>query len=155
MFGIILVIPRISCGSYFEPLLFIVNIAVAIVLNLGTNIFLGEISDVTAGVAALLQLALSMDYYIILMNRYRQEPRKTDDRGTAMSNALRAAFGSITGSAVTTIVGLLVLLFMRFKIGMGIGIVLAKGVAFSMLCAFTVLPALIAVFDRWVRKKRD
>lgn len=153
-FGIILVILLISCGSYFEPLLFLINIAVAIVLNLGTNIFLGEISDITSGVAAILQLALSMDYSIILMNRYRQELEKTDDRGTAMSKALRSAFGSITGSAVTTIVGLLVLLFMRFKIGTDIGIVLAKGVAFSMLCVFTVLPALILVSHKAIEKTK-
>lgn len=153
-FGIILVILLISCGSYFEPLLFLINIAVAIVLNLGTNIFLGEISDITAGVAAILQLALSMDYSIILMNRYRQELEKNDGCEAAMTRALRAAFGSVTGSAVTTIVGLLVLLFMRFKIGTDIGIVLAKGVAFSMLCVFTVLPALILVSNRAIEKTK-
>ncbi|MFR5890566.1 MAG: MMPL family transporter, partial [Lachnospiraceae bacterium] len=124
-FGIILVVLLISCGSYFEPILFLVTIGIAVVLNLGTNFFLGEISDVSFGIAAVLQLALSMDYSIILMNRYRQELKKTDDRKEAMENALRAAFGSITGSAVTTIVGLLVLVFMSFKIGADIGIVLA------------------------------
>ena len=105
-FGIILVILLISCGSYFEPVLFLITIGIAVVLNLGTNFFLGEISDVSFGIAAVLQLALSMDYSIILMNRYRQELKKTDDRKEAMANALRAAIGSITGSAVTTIVGL-------------------------------------------------
>ena len=153
-FVIIAVILLISCGSYFEPLLFLINIAIAIILNLGTNIILGEISDITAGVAAILQLALSMDYSIILMNRYRQELQKTDDREKAMSNALHAAFSSITGSAVTTIVGLLVLVFMRFKIGMDIGIVLAKGVAFSMICVFTVLPSLILVSHKVIEKTK-
>ena len=151
-FGIILVVLLISCGSYFEPVLFLITIGIAVVLNLGTNFFLGEISDVSFGIAAVLQLALSMDYSIILMNRYRQELKKTDDRKEAMANALRAAFGSITGSAVTTIVGLLVLVFMSFKIGADIGIVLAKGVAFSMLCVFTVLPALILLSHKPIEK---
>ena len=151
-FGIILVVLLISCGSYFEPILFLVTIGIAVVLNLGTNFFLGEISDVSFGIAAVLQLALSMDYSIILMNRYRQELNKTDDRKEAMANALCAASGSITGSAVTTIVGLLVLVFMSFKIGADIGIVLAKGVAFSMLCVFTVLPALILLSYKLIKK---
>ena len=151
-FGIILVVLLVSCGSYFEPALFLITIGIAVVLNLGTNFFLGEISDVSFGIAAVLQLALSMDYSIILMNRYRQELKKTDDRKEAMANALCAAFGSITGSAVTTIVGLLVLVFMSFKIGADIGIVLAKGVAFSMLCVFTVLPALILLLHKLIEK---
>ena len=151
-FGIILVVLLVSCGSYFEPVLFLITIGIAVVLNLGTNFFLGEISDVSFGIAAVLQLALSMDYSIILMNRYRQELKKTDDRKEAMANALRAAFSSITGSAVTTIVGLLVLVFMSFKIGADIGIVLAKGVAFSMLCVFTVLPALILLSHKLIEK---
>lgn len=151
-FGIILVVLLISCGSYFEPVLFLITIGIAVVLNLGTNFFLGDISDVSFGIAAVLQLALSMDYSIILMNRYRQEMKRTDDRKEAMANALRAALGSITGSAVTTIVGLLVLVFMSFKIGADIGIVLAKGVAFSMLCVFTVLPALILLSHKPIEK---
>ena len=151
-FGIILVVLLISCGSYFEPILFLLTIGIAVVLNLGTNFFLGEISDVSFGIAAVLQLALSMDYSIILMNRYRQELNKADDRKEAMANALCAASGSITGSAVTTIVGLLVLIFISFKIGADIGIVLAKGVAFSMLCVFTVLPALILLSHKLIEK---
>ncbi len=151
-FGIMTVVLLISCSSYIEPLLFMITIGMAILLGLGSNVFLGEISDVSYGIAAVLQLALSMDYSIILMNRYRQELLKTDDRKTAMAAALRAAFGSITGSAVTTIVGLLVLLFMSFKIGADIGLVLAKGVAFSMLCVFTVLPALILLCGRLIEK---
>lgn len=151
-FGIILVVLLVSCGSYFEPVLFLITIGIAVVLNLGTNFFLGEISDVSFGIAAVLQLALSMDYSIILMNRYRQELKKTHDRKEAMANALRTAFGSITGSAVTTIVGLLVLVFMSFKIGADIGIVLAKGVAFSMICVFTVLPALILLSHKPIEK---
>ena len=142
----------IACPSYFEPVLFLLTIGVAVLLNQGTNIILGETSDVTASISAILQLALSMDYSIILMNRYRQELAKGDDRESAMTRALTAAFGSITGSSVTTIVGLLMLVFMRFKIGFDLGIVLAKGVLFSLLCVFTVLPGLILWADKVVRK---
>ena len=151
-FGVILLILLLVCDSYFEPLLFLVTIGVAVALNLGTNYFLGEISDVTAGVAAILQLALSMDYSIILMNRYRQELAVTDDRTEAMENALTASFGAIAGSGVTTIVGLLMLLFMSFQIGTNLGVVLAKGVAFSMLCVFTALPGLILMFHKVIEK---
>ena len=142
----------IACPSYFEPVLFLLTIGVAVLLNQGTNIILGETSDVTASISAILQLALSMDYSIILMNRYRQELAKGDDRESAMTRALTAAFGSITGSSVTTIVGLLMLVFMRFKIGFDLGIVLAKGVLFSLLCVFTVLPGLILWADKVVRR---
>ena len=128
------------------------TIGVAVALNLGTNYFLGEISDVTAGVAAILQLALSMDYSIILMNRYRQELAVTDDRTKAMENALTASFGAIAGSGFTTIVGLMMLLFMSFQIGTDLGVVLAKGVAFSMLCVFTALPGLILMFHKVIEK---
>ena len=151
-FGVILLILLLACDSYFEPLLFLVTIGVAVALNLGTNYFLGEISDVTAGVAAILQLALSMDYSIILMNRYRQELAVTDDRTKAMENALTASFGAIAGSGFTTIVGLLMLLFMSFQIGTNLGVVLAKGVAFSMLCVFTALPGLILMFHKVIEK---
>ena len=151
-FGVILLILLLACDSYFEPLLFLVTIGVAVALNLGTNYFLGEISDVTAGVAAILQLALSMDYSIILMNRYRQELAVTDDRTEAMENALTASFGAIAGSGFTTIVGLLMLLFMSFQIGTDLGVVLAKGVAFSMLCVFTALPGLILLFHKAIEK---
>ena len=151
-FAIILIVLFIACESYLEPLLFLITIGIAVVLNLGTNIIFGEVSDVTAGVAAILQLALSMDYSIILMNRYRQELRTTDDRIQAMEKALSASFSAITGSALTTIVGLLMLLFMSFKIGQDIGLVLAKGVTFSMVCVFTVLPALILAFHKGIEK---
>ena len=142
----------IACPSYFEPVLFLITIGIAVLISQGTNIFLGETSDVTASISAILQLALSMDYSIILMNRYRQELQADPDREAAMTRALTAAFGSITGSSVTTIVGLLMLVFMRFKIGMDLGIVLAKGVLCSLLCVFTVLPGLILWADKLVRK---
>ncbi len=151
-FAIMLVILFIACGSKIEPLLFLLTIGVAIVVNLGSNIFLGEISDITMGISAILQLVLSMDYSIILMNRYRQELQKTDDKNDAMTSALKSAFGSITSSSVTTIVGLIMLVFMSFTIGADLGIVLAKGVFCSLLCVFTVLPALILIFHKAILK---
>ena len=151
-FAVMLVVLFIACKSFFEPILFLIAIGIAILLNLGTNIFLGEISDITFGIAAVLQLVLSMDYSIILMNRYRQELEKTDDKKEAMTNALTAAFSSIIGSSLTTIVGLLVLLFMSFKIGGDLGIVLAKGVALSLVSVFTVLPALILMTHNVIMK---
>lgn len=139
-------------GSWFEPVLFLATIGLAIVLNLGSNIVLGSISDVTFSVAAILQLILSLDYSIILTNRYRQERKRTDDKTVAMKNALSMSFGSVSGSALTTVVGLLMLLFMRFKIGMDMGLVLAKGVLLSLVCVFTVLPCLLIMSDKLLRK---
>lgn len=149
---ILLAVLFTMCGSWFEPLLFLITIGIAIVINSGTNFFLGTVSNVTSMISALLQLVLSMDYSIILMNRYRQELEHTTDRGKAMSSALTHAFSSITGSSVTTIVGLLALVFMSFKIGMDLGIVLAKGVLISMLCVFTVLPGIILLFSNIIQK---
>lgn len=103
-------------------------------------------------ISALLQLVLSMDYSIILMNRYRKELEKNSDRTEAMSTALHHACSSIASSSVTTIVGLLALVFMSFKIGMDLGIVLAKGVLISMLCVFTVLPSLILMCTKLIQK---
>ena len=141
----------IACPSYFEPVLFLITIGIAVLINQGTNIFLGETSDVTASISAILQLALDGLFH------HPHEPlpagaQADPDREAAMTRALSAAFGSITGSSVTTIVGLLMLVFMRFKIGMDLGIVLAKGVLCSLLCVFTVLPGLILWGDKLIRK---
>lgn len=144
----------VMCSSWVEPFLFLVTILLAIVINMGTNAFLGGVSYITNSISSILQLVLSMDYSIILINRYRQEMETAENHTVAMEKALTAAFSSITSSAVTTIVGLLALVFMKFKIGADMGIVLAKGVFISMLCIFTVLPALILIFDRWIEKTR-
>lgn len=149
---IMLIILFIACGSYIEPVLFLVTIGMAIVINLGTNIILGEISDITMGISAILQLVLSMDYSIILMNRFRQELQKNGNKNEAMTSALTAAVSSITSSSVTTIVGLIMLVFMSFKIGADLGIVLAKGVFCSLICVFTVLPGLILIFHKLILK---
>ncbi|MBQ3151513.1 MAG: MMPL family transporter [Clostridia bacterium] len=150
--GILLIILFIMCESWIEPLLFLFVIGIAILLNMGTNFVLGSISTITFSIASILQLVLSMDYSIILINRYRQEKEKQDDKVSAMKKALRRAFSSIVSSTLTTVVGLLALVFMSFKIGLDLGVVLAKGVAISMLCVVTLLPGIILVFDKLIVK---
>lgn len=150
--SIVIVILFLMCGSWFEPVLFLVTIGFAVVMNAGTNIVLGSVSNVTQAIAAILQMILSMDYSIIMMNRYRQEKERCPDKLEAMKKAIKNAFTSVAGSAFTTIVGLLMLVFMQFKIGFDIGVVLAKGVFISMMCVFTVLPALILLCDKIITK---
>ena len=149
-----LIILIIMCDSYVEPFLFLFAILIAVVLNKGTNIIFTSISSITNAIAAILQLALSMDYSIMLINRYRQEKERDKDDVSAMKKALYASFKSISSSSVTTIVGLLALVFMSFTIGKDLGFVLAKGVLFSLLTVFTCLPALILMFDKWIEKTR-
>lgn len=151
-FVILMIILFIMCGSWIEPFLFLITIGIAIVINMGTNIVMGSVSNITFSIAAILQLVLSMDYSIILMNRYRQEKQLTENKEDAMKSALVHAFSSITGSSMTTIVGLLALVFMSFKIGIDLGVVLAKGVLISMLCIFTVLPFIILACDGLIQK---
>lgn len=150
--GMLMCILFIMCSSWAEPFLFLATILLAIIINMGTNALLNGVSYITNSIAAILQLVLSMDYSIILINRYRQESETSENHTEAMKKALTAAFSSITSSSVTTIVGLLALVFMKFKIGADMGIVLAKGVLISMFCIFTVLPALILIFDKWIQK---
>ena len=156
------------CGSWMEPFLFLAAIGIAIVLNMGTNIVLGSVSQTTYSISAVLQLVLSMDYSVILMNRYRQERQALEARGVirpgqekagrraaleeAMERSWRKAFPSVASSGFTTFVGLIMLVFMRFKIGKDLGLVLAKGVLLSMICVLTVLPALILLFDEAVQR---
>ena len=144
---ILLAILFIMSGSWFEPILFLVTIGVAVVINMGSNLVLGEVSQITMSIAAILQLVLSMDYSIILANRYRQEKANYDDVEDAMKAAWCNAFSSVTSSGMTTVIGLVMLVFMSFKIGMDLGLVLAKGVLLSMICVLTVLPALLLIFD--------
>ena len=139
----IFVILIFMSGSWIEPFLFMSVIGMAILINLGSNLVIGGISDITYSIAAILQMVLSMDYSIILMNRYRQERPSAASAENAMEKAIRVSFSSIAGSSLTTVVGLLALVFMAFKIGGEMGFVLAKGVLISMICILTMLPALI------------
>jgi predicted RND superfamily exporter protein len=149
---VLIIILFIMCNSWIEPFLFLTAIAVAIVLNMGTNALLPSVSDVTMSIAAVLQLVLSMDYSIMLLNRYRDEKKRIDNKYDAMKSALTGAMTAISASSVTTITGMLALCFMSFTFGMDLGIVLAKGVFFSLLCIFTVLPALILAADGAIAK---
>ena len=123
-FSILLIILLIMCSSWIEPILFIITIGIAIIINFGTNYLLKEVSYTTYSITAILQLVLTMDYSIMLLNRYREEKGKQNNT-TAMKEAIKKSFPSIIGSSFTTIVGLLALLFMSFKIGTDLGIVLA------------------------------
>ena len=125
--AILLTVLFFMCGSWIEPFLFLVVIGVAVVINGGTNFILDNVANITNSISAILQLVLSMDYSIILMNRYRQEKAFEPDSVQAMRKALASSFSSIASSALTTVTGLLMLLFMSFKIGSTLGIVLAKG----------------------------
>ena len=148
VFGILF----LMCSSLVEALLFIVTIGMAVLLNMGTNALLPSVSMMTNTIVAVLQLVLSMDYSIILMNRFRQVLRDEPDIDKAMTRSIREASPSILSSGLTTIVGLLALLFMKFKIGMDLGIVLAKGVFFSLLSIYTILPALILICFKGIRR---
>lgn len=149
---ILMIILLVMCSSWLEPFLFLAATGVAVVINMGTNVFLNGVSNITHSIAAILQLVLSMDYSIILLNRYRQERLLSPDRETAMKQAIAHAIPSIASSSLTTVVGLLALIFMSFKIGADMGIVLAKGVLISMICILTVLPALILLCDTAIQK---
>lgn len=149
-----MIILIIMCESYTEPFLFLTSILIAVLLNNGTNIIFGTISNITSSISAILQMALSMDYSIMLMNRYDQEKQTEPDKVKAMKNALYHAFKSISSSSVTTIVGLLALVFMSFTIGRDLGLVLAKGVLFSLISIFFILPSLILMFDKLIVKTK-
>lgn len=144
----------IMCKSYFEPILLLVSIGVAILINMGTNVIFESVSDMTFSIAAIFQLVLSIDYSIMLLHRYQQEYILLDrqNKPKAMRNAIMNAFGSVSSSSLTTIIGLLVLLLMSFTIGRDIGLVISKGVFFSLVCVFTVMPSLILWFDDLVDK---
>ena len=152
-FVLLLIVLFIMCESWLEPPTFLAAIGVAVAINMGTNALFKSVSVTTNSIAAILQLVLSIDYSIILMNRYRQEKSLgNSDKVTAMTHALKKASSSIVSSAFTTIVGLLALVFMKLKIGADMGIVLAKGVLCSLVSIYTVLPTLILALDSNIEK---
>lgn len=144
----------IMCDSVVEVFLFLFTILIAVLLNKGTNIIFNSVSNITDSISAILQLALSMDYSIILMNRYNQEKKNIFDKSSAMKEALYKSFGSISSSSITTVVGLIALIFMSFTIGKDLGFVLAKGVICSLISTFFVLPGLILIFDKQIEKTK-
>ena len=151
-FAIFFVVLTIMCRSYMEVVLFLATTGLAVMMNMGTNALLGTVSLVTHSLAAILQMILSMDYSVILMNRFREEKDKGKASPEAMSAAIDASAPTILSSALTTFVGLVMLIFIKFKIGADVGWVLSKGVVFSLLCNFTVLPGLILMFEKAIQK---
>ena len=145
----------ITMESIFVPVLFLLSIGIAIVYNLGTNVFFGEISYITKALAAVLQLGVTMDYSIFLMHSYQeQQVRYNGDKERAMAHAIAQTFSSVIGSSVTTVAGFIALCFMSFTLGKDIGIVMAKGVIFGVLVCVTVLPSMILCCDKLIEKTK-
>ena len=145
----------ITMESIFVPVLFLLSIGIAIVYNLGTNVFFGEISYITKALAAVLQLGVTMDYSIFLMHSYQeQQVRYNGDKERAMAHAICQTFSSVIGSSVTTVAGFIALCFMSFTLGKDIGIVMAKGVIFGVLVCVTVLPSMILCCDKLIEKTK-
>ncbi len=149
------VVMMLFLDSFIIPLVFLASIGMAILLNLGTNIFLGEVSYITKALAAVLQLAVTMDYSIFLWNSYSEQKKKyPDNREQAMAQAIAATLTSVIGSSITTIAGFLALCFMTFTLGLDLGIVMAKGVVFGVIGCVTTLPSMILLLDGLIEKTR-
>ena len=151
-FLLVIIVLVVMANAWIEPVAFLITIGIAILINMGTYVFFPSISNMTFGIVAILQLALSIDYSIMLLNRYRQQRQMIPDKREAMEQALSLSFGAITGSSLTTFAGLLALVFMSFTMGADVGLALAKGVIISLICIFTVLPALLLGFDSLMAK---
>ena len=148
-----LVVLFLTMTSFVTPLIFLLNIGMAIVFNLGSNVFLGEISYITQALAAVLQLAVTIDYSIFLLESYEaNKERYEGDKKRAMAHAISNTFTSITASSITTVAGFVALCFMTFKLGTNIGIVMSKGVVIGVLTCVTVLPAMILTCDKAIEK---
>ena len=138
--------------SWLVPFVFLASIGMMILLNLGTNYFMGEISYITKALSAVLQLAVTMDYSIFLWHSYNEQRTRCDDNKAAMAVAIKETLASVVGSSITTVAGFIALCFMSFTMGRDLGIVMAKGVLLGVLGCVTVLPALILVFDKPLQK---
>lgn len=140
--------------SWLIPFVFLASIGMAILLNLGSNYFLGEISYITKALSAVLQLAVTMDYSIFLWHSYNEQQESCSDNGAAMALAIKETLTSVVGSSITTIAGFAALCFMTFTLGRDLGIVMAKGVLLGVIGCVTILPALILVFDKPLQKTK-
>ena len=149
------VVLSLTMDSAIMPLFFLLSIGMAIVYNLGSNVFKGEISYVTQALAAVLQLGVTMDYSIFLWHSYEeQQERFNGDKKRAMAHAISGTITSVVGSSITTVAGFIALCFMSFALGMDLGVVMAKGVIFGVICCVTVLPSMILVFDKVIEKTK-
>lgn len=150
--SVVLIILFLMTKSYWEPVIYLMTIGSAVIINMGTNIFMGGISYMTQGVASVLQLALTMDYSIFLLNRYRREKKSGLDNNEAMISAIKHSLLPISASSLTTIASFVALMFMSYRLGLDIGLVLTKGVVISMLSVFMFMPALILYTDKLITK---
>ncbi len=150
-----IVVLSLTMDSFLIPLFFLLSIGMAIVYNMGSNIFFGEISFITQCIAAVLQLGVTMDYSIFLWHSYQEQLSKMpNDKNSAMANAITATFQSVIGSSITTIAGFIALCFMSFRIGLDLGVVMAKGVLLGVICCITILPSMILIFDNLIEKTK-
>lgn len=139
--------------SFLVPVFFMLSIGIAIVYNLGSNYFMGEVSYITKALAAVLQLGVTLDYSIFLWHSYKEMKEEYgDDHKEAMAHAIASTITSVVGSSITTVAGFIALCFMSFTLGMDLGVVMAKGVVFGVICCVTVLPSLILTFDKALEK---
>lgn len=143
-----------TMDSYIIPLFFLLSIGMAIIYNLGSNIFMGQVSYVTKALAAVLQLGVTMDYSIFLWHSYEEEQQVCSSDEEAMANAIELTFSSVIGSSITTVAGFIALCFMSFTLGMDLGIVMAKGVVLGVICCVTILPSMILVFRKAIEKTK-
>lgn len=150
-----LVVLSLTMDSGFVPFLFLLSIGMAIIYNMGTNVFKGEISYITQALAAVLQLGVTMDYSIFLWHSYEEQQERFDgDKKRAMAHAISATLTSVIGSSITTVAGFVALCFMSFTLGLDLGVVMAKGVIFGVIGCVTILPSMILVFDKLIEKTK-
>ena len=146
------IVLAVSMDSFLIPVFFMLGIGLAIVWNLGTNFFMGEISFLTQALALVLQLGVTMDYSIFLWHSYKEQQTYYTDKDEAMAHAIAATVTSVVSSSFTTVAGFLAMCFMSFTLGLDLGIVMAKGVVCGVIACVTILPAMILVFDRAIEK---
>lgn len=144
----------IFLDGWLVPFVFLASIGIAILINLGTNWFMGEISYITKALSAVLQLAVTMDYSIFLWHSYNEQREKTDDRCQAMAAAIHETLTSVVGSSITTVAGFIALCFMTFTLGRDLGVVMAKGVVLGVISCVTVLPSMILILDKPLQKTK-
>lgn len=149
-----LLVLLLAMDSLVIPVLFLLSVGLAVVYNLGSNIFFGHVCYITKSLTAVLQLGVTMDYSIFLLNSFEAYKKKYDEKERAMAHAIADTFKSVAGSSVTTIAGFLALCVMTFALGRDMGIVMAKGVVIGVICCVTVLPAMILVFDGAIEKTK-
>ena len=140
--------------SFLVPVVFMVSIGMAILYNMGTNLLLGEISFITMALAAVLQLAVTMDYSIFLWHSYNEQLETTDDRLEAMASAIHLTLSSVVGSSITTVAGFIALCFMSFRLGLDLGLVMAKGVLIGVIGCVTILPSMILLLHKPLQRTR-